>query len=68
VISGPETTGDNNTAPSALTSKSIDWYAEGQSRIVEIDGVRVTVKLIGRKGRRSRILIEASPGAEFRDG
>jgi|GEM_PF-3546782 len=47
-------------------SRSIDWYAEGQSRTVEVDGVRVTVRFIGRKGRRGRIEIEAPAGAVFR--
>jgi len=48
------------------TSKSIDWYAEGQGRSVEVEGIRVLIKLIGRKGRRARIAIEAPAGAEFR--
>lgn len=49
------------------TSQSIDWYHEGESRTVEVNGVQVTVRLIGRKGRRSRISIVAPPGAEFRE-
>jgi hypothetical protein len=52
--------------PSAPTSCSIDWYHEGQSRTVEVDGVQVVVRFIGRKGRRGRISIEAPAGAEFR--
>ena len=44
----------------------IDWYAEGQSRTVECDGVRMTVRFVGRKGRRGRIVIEAPAGAVFR--
>lgn len=47
-------------------STSIEWFHEGQTRVVEVDGVRVTVRFIGRKGRRARILIEAPGGAEFR--
>jgi hypothetical protein len=47
------------------TSQSIDWYHEGQSRTIEVDGVRVTVRFIGRRGRRGRIAIEAPPGARF---
>jgi hypothetical protein len=47
------------------TSQSIDWYAEGQSRSVEVDGVRIIVRFIGRKGRRGRIAIEAPSGAVF---
>jgi hypothetical protein len=42
-------------------SQSIDWYAEGESRIVEIDGVQVIVRFMGRKGRRGRIAITAPP-------
>ena len=51
----------------APISRSIDWYAEGESRTVEVNGVQVTVRLIGRKGRRSRIAIVAPAGAEFSD-
>ena len=36
----------------AHTSQSIDWYAEGEERIVEADGIQVVVRLVGRKGRR----------------
>ena len=52
----------------AMTSRSIDWYAEGESRTVEIGGVVVTVRFVGRKGRRGRIAIEAPAGAAFRQG
>lgn len=48
------------------TSRSTDWYAEGQSRVVEAGGLKVTVHYVGRKGRRARIVIEAPAGAEFR--
>jgi hypothetical protein len=45
--------------------RSIEWYAEGQARIIEIGGIRVTVQFVGRKGRRARIAITAPPGAVF---
>lgn len=51
-----------------LTSSSIDWYAEGETRVVEVDGVRVTIRFVGRKGRRARIAITAAAGAVFRGG
>src|SRR4029453_4983501 len=53
-------------AAPAQTSQSIEWYAEGQERTVDVGGVRVTVRFIGRKGRRGRIAIEAPAGAVFR--
>jgi len=56
--------------PAALTSpicQSIDWYSEGEQRMVELAGVRVIVRYVGRKGRRARILIEAPAGAVFGD-
>jgi len=58
---------DRSAGPRASlpTSQSIDWYAEGQSRVVEVDGVRIVVRFVGRKGRRGRIAIEAPPGARF---
>ena len=49
-------------------SVCIDWYAEGQSRTVECDGVQVTIRFVGRKGRRCRLVIEAPAGAVFRTG
>ena len=48
------------------TSVCIDWYSEGQTRVVEVNGVRVTVRFVGRNGRRARIAIEAPAGAVFR--
>jgi hypothetical protein len=50
----------------AKCSWSIDWYSEGETRIVEGDGVRVIVRFVGRHGRRGRIAITAPPGAAFR--
>lgn len=46
-------------------SQCIEWYHEGQTRIVEVDGVRIEVRFVGRKGRRARIAIIAPPGAAF---
>jgi hypothetical protein len=50
-----------------VKSRSIDWYSEGQGRTVEVAGIQVTVRLVGRKGRRARIEVSAPPGALFRD-
>jgi hypothetical protein len=49
----------------APTSQSIDWYAEGEARDVDVAGVRVTVRFVGRKGRRARIAITGPAGALF---
>jgi hypothetical protein len=49
----------------APTCRCLDWYSEGETRVVEIDGVRVTVRFVGRKGRRGRIAIEAPAGTVF---
>jgi hypothetical protein len=38
----------------------------GETRVVEVAGVRMTVRFIGRKGHRGRIAIAAPPGATFR--
>ncbi len=50
----------------AEASQCIDWYAEGEERIVEACGIRIAVRFVGRKGRRGRIAIAAPPGAVFR--
>ena len=47
--------------------QSIDWYHEGKARSVEVGGVIITVRLVGRNGRRARIAILAPAGAVFRD-
>jgi hypothetical protein len=47
-------------------SQSYDWYSEGEARTVEIGGVQIVVRLVGRKGRRSRISITAPAGSVFR--
>ena len=48
------------------TSQCIDWFSGGESKTVEVAGVRVTIRFVGRKGRRGRISITAPPGAVFR--
>jgi hypothetical protein len=50
----------------ARSSQSTEWYSEGQSRSVEVDGIRITIRFVGRRGRRGRIAIEAPAGAVFR--
>lgn len=45
--------------------RSVEWYSEGQARTVAVGGVCVTVRFVGRKGRRGRIAITAPPGAVF---
>jgi hypothetical protein len=44
----------------------VDWYTAGEARLVEVGGVQVLVRFIGRKGRRGRIAIHAPAGAVFR--
>lgn len=44
----------------------IDWYSEGDARIVQVGDVQIEVRLVGRSGRRSRIAIKAPAGAVFR--
>ena len=42
-------TAANRKPPSAAVSRSIDWYAEGQSRMVEIGDVQVFFRLWARR-------------------
>jgi len=56
----------DRTHVSTEASRSIDWYAEGEERVVEAGGIRIAVRFVGRKGRRGRIAITAPPGAAFR--
>jgi hypothetical protein len=48
-----------------LACKSIEWYSEGETRIVDVDGVQISIRFVGRRGRRGRIAITAPPGAMF---
>jgi hypothetical protein len=61
-LSAPEPAGDSEDGSSC---RSIDWYSEGQARVIDVNGVRVTVRFVGRRGRRARIAITAPPGAVF---
>jgi hypothetical protein len=55
------------TSLECQTSQCIDWYSEGESRIVETAGFQIEVRFVGRKGRRARIAITAPTGAVFRE-
>jgi hypothetical protein len=48
-------------------SQSFDWFSEGESKMVEANGIQVVVRYVARKGRRARIAITAPAGAVFRD-
>jgi hypothetical protein len=58
----PERTGSSDEKGSC---RSIEWYSEGQERVIDVGGVRVTVRFVGRSGRRARIAITAPPGTVF---
>jgi hypothetical protein len=58
--------GQSTAARLDTCSKSIDWYTEGEARTVDFNGVQVTVRFVGRKGRRGRIAITGPTGAVFR--
>lgn len=47
------------------TSQSVEWYTEGETRVVEAAGVRMKVRFVGRRGRRARIAITAPAGSTF---
>lgn len=56
----------HDTAPvTPPGSISIDWYTEGDARIVQVGDVQIEVRLVGRNGRRARIAIKAPAGAVF---
>lgn len=45
--------------------QTIEWFAPGQERVIEINGVAVVVRFVGRKGRRARIAVLAPSGLAF---
>lgn len=60
-----ESSGANHIPQGTPANECIDWYHQGQSKTVEINGKRLTVRFVERKGRRGRISITAPPGATF---
>jgi hypothetical protein len=65
-LSGPERAVTRPSSKPPPVSVCIDWYAAGETQVVEVDGVQVLVRFVGRKGRRGRIAIHAPAGAVFR--
>lgn len=55
----------NERSQTEPVSQTYDWYAEGETRTVEVGGISIVVKFVGRKGRRARICIVAPAGAVF---
>ena len=49
-------------------SRCAERYHEGQSRTVEVNGIRIEVRFVGRKGRRARIAIVAPPRGSVSGG
>ena len=56
---------DAGTQPTG-SSQSIEWYHDGQSRLVSVNGIDVVIRYVGSKSRKARIAIEAPAGASFR--
>ena len=42
----------------------IDWFSQGESCSLQIGGMSVVVRFIGRKGRRARIAVSATQQGE----
>src|ERR1043166_6922790 len=61
-----EKIGQPQARSEARACQSVDWYSEGQTRIVDVDGVQITIRFVRRHGRRARIAISAPPGTVFR--
>ena len=62
---GPKQIAQSSKPDGLNEGQHIEWYYPGQSRSLEVGGVQVTVRFVGRKGRRGRIAITAPPGAVF---
>jgi hypothetical protein len=62
----PQLRDDLKPHDQSSVSQTIDWYRNGECRTVTIGGVLVTIRFVGRKGRRGRIAISAPLGAVFR--
>lgn len=60
-----DATDNTATAQQVPPSVTIDWYSEGDARIVQVGEVQIEVRMVGRNGRRARIAIKAPAGAVF---
>lgn len=52
-------------ADACPSAKCVVWYSQGDVVEVVVDGRVISVQLVGRKGRRSRIAITAPAGSKF---
>lgn len=58
---------NDSKKPRPDRSELIDWFSEGEQRIIEIGDVQVTIRFVGRRGRRGRISIAGPAGCQFRN-
>ncbi|MEX1230837.1 MAG: hypothetical protein WEB58_11400 [Planctomycetaceae bacterium] len=56
----------HHTLAKSGVPQSIEWYSPGQARVFEVDGVRIAVRFVGRRGRRGRIAVATACGANAR--
>ena len=56
---------DKQTRSEPPTSQLIDWYAVGQGCEIEVGSVTVSLRVVGQKGRRTRIAVTAPAPATF---
>jgi len=59
----PRVTDDKQTSAAPPPTTLHDWYAVGQGMTVEVGGVTVAFRVVGHKGRRTRIVVTAPAGA-----
>ncbi len=62
---GKNVTADERTRVESPTSRLIDWFAVGQGCEIKVDGVVISLRVVGRKGRRARLSVVAPAGATF---
>jgi hypothetical protein len=63
-----EKIGQSSIGRDSRPCQSIEWYSEGETRTVDVDGVEITIRFVRRHGRRARIAISGPPGTVFRAG
>ena len=59
---------DRSHNSSGCGAHFIEWYHKGEERTVEVAGMRVSVKLVARKGRRVRVAVLVEPEATLAAG
>ena len=62
-----ETGGHRASWPGSPSRTMIVWVYKGESNVVEVNGVRIVVRFVGRRGRRGGLRLRRRRGRCFEE-